>query len=171
MYSWVEFAVCLVLVGFAGVKISFYGDVIADKTGLGGTWIGVIMLATVTSLPELVTGVVSVTVADFPELAVGDVLGACIFNLLIFVLLDFLHRGKTVYQESSEGHVLSAGFSILMVAFVGFNIFLSNNNTNPMFWHVGVYSPILIIMYVLAIRTVFRYEKAHVAKFTDHAPD
>lgn len=89
------------LIGFAGVKLAFYG--IADKTGLGGTWIGVIMLATVPSLPELVTSVVSVTVVDFPDIAVGDVLGAFVINLVIFVLLDFLKRGKTVYQESSEG--------------------------------------------------------------------
>lgn len=42
---WLEFLTCLLLIGFAGVKLSFYGDVIADKTGLGGTWIGVVMLA------------------------------------------------------------------------------------------------------------------------------
>jgi cation:H+ antiporter len=169
---WLEFLLCLAAIGFAGVKLAFYGDVIADKTGLGGTWIGVIMLATVTSLPELVTGVVSVSAADFPDIAVGDLLGACVFNLVILVLLDFLHRGKTLYQESSEGHILSAGFSVLLVGFIGFNIFISHNGAQPpRFWHVGLYTPIIMIMYAVAVRTVFRYEKGHVAAFTDHAPD
>ena len=168
---WLEFLACLLLIGFAGVKLSFYGDVIADKTGLGGTWIGVVMLASVTSLPELVTGVVSVSAADFPDIAVGNVLGACVFNLLILVLLDFLHRGKPLYQESSEGHVLSAGFGILMAGFVGFNIFLAQNGSHASLRHIGFYSPVIIVMYAIAVRTVFRYEKRHVASFTDYAPD
>jgi len=73
---WLQFLLCVVCIGVAGVYLSRYGDAIADKTGLGGTWIGVIMLASVTSLPELVTGISSVTVALTPDIAVGDVLGS-----------------------------------------------------------------------------------------------
>ncbi|MEW6519791.1 MAG: sodium:calcium antiporter [Thermodesulfobacteriota bacterium] len=171
-HIWLEFLACLTVIGFAGVKLAFYGDVIADKTGMGGTWVGVIMLATVTSLPELVTGVVSVSAADFPDIAVGDLLGACVFNLVILVLLDFLHRGKTLYQESGEGHVLSAAFGILLSGFVGFNIFVSHNGTQPpALLHIGLYTPIIMIIYAAGVRTVFRYEKTHVAAFTDQAPD
>ena len=68
------------------------------------------MLAMVTSLPELVTGVIAVTAAGLPDIALGDALGACVINLFIFVLLDFLflHRSRSVYHESSQGHILSA---------------------------------------------------------------
>jgi len=34
---WLEFIVCLAVIGFAGLKLSIFGDVIADKTGLGGS--------------------------------------------------------------------------------------------------------------------------------------
>ena len=57
---WLEFFLCLVLIGYAGTQLARYGDIIADKTGLGGAWIGLILMATVTSLPELVTGISSV---------------------------------------------------------------------------------------------------------------
>ena len=40
------FGLCLALVGFAGPKLSRSGDIIADKTGLSGNWIGIILLAT-----------------------------------------------------------------------------------------------------------------------------
>ena len=56
------------------------------ERGLGGTWVGVVLLASVTSLPELVTGISSVTVAGVPDIAVGDVLGSCVFNLMIIVI-------------------------------------------------------------------------------------
>jgi cation:H+ antiporter len=169
--SWLEFVLCLAVIGFAGVKLSVFGDVIADKTGLGGSWVGVVMLATVTSLPELVTGVTSVTAANLPNIAVGNALGACVINLCIFVVLDFLHRGESVYHESSQGHILSASFGVLMLGFAGFSILLSGNGYEPGFWHIGIYTPIMAVMYGVAVRGVFRYEKTHVAAFTDHAPD
>jgi cation:H+ antiporter len=168
---WLEFLACLLLIGFAGVKLSVYGDVIADKTGLGGSWVGVVMLATVTSLPELVTGITAVTVAGLPDIAVGNALGACVINLCIFVVLDFLHRGRSLYQSSSEGHILAAGFGVLMLGFVGFSILLSHNGYPQGIGHLGLYSPILVLMYAVAMRSVFHYESTHVAAVTDHAPD
>lgn len=51
---WSQFGVCALLIAVAGRRLSHYGDVIAEKTGLSGNWIGMILLASVTSLPELV---------------------------------------------------------------------------------------------------------------------
>lgn len=41
---WFEFLACVALIGVAGTALSRYGDVIADKTGLSGTWIGLVLL-------------------------------------------------------------------------------------------------------------------------------
>src|SRR4030066_2157285 len=106
--AWLEFPLCAVLIAAAGTRLSRYGDVIADKPGLSGTWVGLVLLATVTSLPELVTGVSAVTIADTPDIALGDVLGSCVFNLLILTILDFLQREESVYTRASHGPILSA---------------------------------------------------------------
>jgi hypothetical protein len=82
-------------VGFPA-HLSRYGDVIAEKTGLGGAWIGLILLASVTSLPELVTGFSAIVIADVPNIAIGDALGSCVFNLAIISLADVLHREQSV---------------------------------------------------------------------------
>ena len=58
---WIQFAVCLAIIVVAGTKLAKYGDLIAEKTGLGRVWIGVVLLATITSLPELTPGISSVT--------------------------------------------------------------------------------------------------------------
>ena len=89
--AWLEFSLCAALIAVAGTKLSRYGDIIADKTGLGGAWIGLALMATVTSLPELVTGISSVALVDAPDIAVGNVLGACIINLTMIVILHLLH--------------------------------------------------------------------------------
>jgi len=84
---WAGFIICTAAIVYSGIKLSKYGDVIAEKTGLGRAWIGLVLMASVTSLPELVTGISSVTFAGVPDIAVGDVLGSCVFNMLIIALL------------------------------------------------------------------------------------
>ena len=84
MLLWIGFIICTAAIVFAGMRLSKYGDIIAEKTGLGRTWIGVVLMASVTSLPELVTGISSVTYAGVPDIAAGDVLGSCVFNMLTY---------------------------------------------------------------------------------------
>ena len=79
MIVWLQFGICAAVILLAGVKLSYYGDIIAEKTGLGRTWIGVVLLASVTSLPELITGISSVALVGVPDIAAGDVLGSCMF--------------------------------------------------------------------------------------------
>jgi cation:H+ antiporter len=162
---WLQFMICVLVIGFAGIKLSHYGDAIADKTGLGGTWIGLVLLASVTSLPELVTGVSSVTIANVPDIAVGDILGSCVFNLLIIVVLDFLHRDESVYTRARQGHILSAGFGVILIGFAGFNILLSSSGFTMALGHIGTYSLLIVVLYGVAMSTVFRYERKQLAEF------
>lgn len=167
--TWLQFLFCVIVIGFAGVKLSRYGDVIAEKTGMGGTWVGLVLLATVTSLPELITGVSSVTIAKVPNIAVGDALGSCVFNLAIIVVVDFLHRKESVYTRARQGHILSAGFGVVLIGLVGVNILLAQHGTRMAFFHVGYYTPILMLFYLLAMRTVFRYEQEHMAAYAEES--
>ncbi len=168
---WLQFAALVVLIALAGSRLSRYGDIIAEKTGLSGTWIGVVMLATVTSLPELATGVSAVAFAGTPDLAVGDVLGSCVFNLAIIVLLDFLHRKESVYRRASQGHILSAGFGIMLIGFAGFSIVLSSQGSVAQIGHIGIYTPIIVILYFVAMRTVFRYERENFKESAEQAAE
>lgn len=157
---WLKFFLCAALIAVAGTRLSRYGDIIAEKTGLGGAWIGLALMATVTSLPELVTGVSAVALADAPDLALGNVLGACIINLTMIVILDLLHREESIYSRASQGHILSAGFGIIMAGFVGFSVLFSQHGGGMAIYYVGVYSPLLILLYGVAMRALFRYERA-----------
>lgn len=171
MSVWFEFTLCLVLIGMAGVKLTRYGDAIADKTGLGRTWVGVLLLASVTSLPELATGISSVTVAGVPDIAAGDILGSCVYNLMILAGLDIVNRRESVYREATQGHILTSGFGIVMLGAVGLSIILSGGDRPSALGHVGYYSLALIALYIVAMRTVFRYEMKNVAEFTEEEPD
>lgn len=164
-FVWLQFLLCATLIGLAGYQLSRYGDVIAEKTGVGGTWIGVILLATVTSLPEMAVGISSVTVANTPNIALGDVLGSCVFNLIILMILDFLHREGSIYMRASQGHILSAGFGVMLIGFVGFNLLLGEKAENFSIGHVGIYTPVIVLLYAIAMRTVFLYEQQQIAAY------
>jgi cation:H+ antiporter len=164
---WLSFLSCMAVIGFAGVRLSRYGDVIAEKSGMSRGWVGLVMLATVTSLPELVTGVSAVTVADVPDIAIGDVMGSCVFNLLIIVLLDFMCRKESVYTRARLGNVLSAGYGIALIGFAGFNLLLYRTGTFPSLGHVGLYTPVILLLYLLAMRSLYRYEHAQVSDYVE----
>ncbi len=162
---WAQFIGVGAVIVAAGFYLARYGDVIADKTGLSGSWIGLALLATVTSLPELVTGISSVTIANEPDIAVGDVLGSCVFNLLILALLDAGYRRSVIFSAGGRGHLLTAAFGILLIAMAGVSLLLAQAGHMPIFGHIGLYAPAFLLVYVLAMRTVYRYERAQVAEF------
>ncbi len=164
---WLSLLAALAVIGVAGVRLSRYGDIIAEKSGLSRGWVGLILLATVTSLPELVTGVSAVTVANVPDIAVGDVLGSCVFNLLIIVVLDFLYRKESVYTRARQGHVLSAGYGIALIGFTGFNLLLYRDGAFPSLGHVGLYAPVILLLYLLAMRSLYRHEQSQVGEYLD----
>lgn len=164
---WLSLAACLAVIGVAGVRLSRYGDIIAEKSGMSRGWVGLILLATVTSLPELVTGVSAVTVANVPDIAVGDIFGSCVFNLLIIVLLDFLYRKESVYTRARQGNILAAGYGIALIGFAGFNLLLYRAGSMPALGHVGLYAPVILLLYGLAMRSLYRYEQAQLAEYVE----
>jgi len=159
---WLQLALCAALILVAGTRLSHYGDVIARHTGLGGGWIGLVLMATVTSLPELVTGIASVTLADVPDIAVGNVLGACVLNLAMIVVLDALHRHASIYQVASQGHALGAAFGVVMLGVVAFGM-LAAPTLDLRVGHVGLVTPALLALYLVAIRTIYQYERGAAA--------
>lgn len=171
MTLWIQLLLCLTVIGIAGWHLSINGDIIAKKTGLSGSWIGLILLATATSLPELVAGLSAVTAAQAPDIAVGNVLGAAVFNLVFLVVLDALYRKETLYSRAAQGHILSAALGALLIAFVGFSLLLDQGGISPRLGHVGAYSPFILGIYLVAMRAVYQYERRTVAEFVEEQAD
>lgn len=164
---WIALLACLAVIGVAGVRLSRYGDVIAEHSGMSRGWVGLVLLASVTSLPELVTALSAVTVAHAPDIAVGNVLGACVFNLGFIVVLDFLYRRESIYTRARQGNVLAAGYGIALIGFVGFNLLLYRAGAFPALGHVGLYAPAILVLYVLAMRSLYLYEAAQVSEYLE----
>lgn len=143
------FLICGVIIFFSGKKLSYYGDIIADKSGLGRIWIGLMLMATVTSLPELITGISSVRIVGSPDLAVGNALGSCVFNLAILSLLDAIIPREPIFTKVAQTQVLAATLGIILIALVGLGLFLENI---VLLGWIGVTSVFFIFAYLASIK-------------------
>jgi cation:H+ antiporter len=158
MSIWVQFPICALIILLCGYKLSHYADRIAERTGLAKSWIGVILLATTTSIPELVSSVSAVTLHDLPNMAVGGIVGACLFNLAVIGILDFF-SSKPVSHVVQKGHIISAGFGVVLLGLTALDILFGRfipivekaNKSDPM-------SFVFIAVYLVAMRMIYSYE-------------
>jgi len=158
---WLKFVLCVLIIFFSGRAVARYGDVIANKTGIGGMWVGVVLLAVVTSLPELFTGISAITIVGEPDLTIGDLLGANSFNLLNLALLDMAFRNGVMPKVTSLGHRVTGWFSLCLVLVVAVSIFVSSRFSTMGIGWIGWYTPLLIILYAVFMRVLFRFERSH----------
>ncbi len=158
---WIKLIVCIVIIFLSGRKVARYGDIIAEKTGLGGIWIGLVLIAALTSLPELFNGVSAVTLVDAPGLTIGNLLGANMFNLFNLALLDMSHRNGSILAIVGKTHRLTGIFSLVMVLFVAIFILISSRFHIMDIGWIGWYTPFIILLYVIFARTIYHYEQRH----------
>lgn len=156
---WVWFVLCLAVILFAGTRLARYGDAIAEKTGLGRVWIGAVVIAVVTTMPEMVTSVSSVALVGSPDLALGTLLGSCCFNILILAVLDILHRRTPVLSEASPRHVAAAGWGALLIGIASAGMIGAARFSSLALGRVGIPSIVILVLYLLGMWLMFRSER------------
>ena len=114
---WVQLGVAAALILFAACYMASSADVIAERTGLGHTFVGVVLLATATSLPELGTSISSIRFVEQPDLAFGAAFGSNIFNLMIIGLLDLWWRNGPILNQVDKNTAILAKLGILIIVF------------------------------------------------------
>jgi len=158
---WLKLVVCCAIILFAGTKLARYGDAISERTGLGRMWIGLVLIALVTSMPEMVTGVSSAALVGEPDMALGNFWGSCIFNLGILALLDIMHRGGPVLSFANNRNILPAIMGIVLITVAGSSVLIGDGVTGISLGWIGVVSIVIFGLYLLGIRQMFVFDKKH----------
>ena len=151
------FLACAIVIFLAGRRLSYYGDLLAEKTGMGKAWVGIILMASVTSLPELMVGISSSAFLQSADLAVGDIFGSCAFNLGILAILDaFVPNRNSLLGTASRNHVVAASLGIILLTLAAFAIFLPKDIViSP--W-IGLTSLLFIVVYLVSVRLIYLNE-------------
>ena len=133
-------------------------DVIAARTGIGRSFAGVLMLATATSLPELVTGVSSIRLVDQPDLAAGDAFGSNLVNLVIIGISDLLWRNGPILSAVGRGPILVGLFGIGCIAMTIAAMFVHNAFEFAAGWAISPLSLLFFGVFLLGMFMIYRQE-------------
>ena len=161
---WIQFVICAALIIFLGSLLSRYGDVIAEKTGLGGVWIGAILIAGVTSLPELTSGVSAVVWLKQPDLAAGSILGSCLFNLVLIAVMDIVYQPGPILSEVEDSHLLSAGLGVILFSIVAIAVLFGQTLGVKTILGMSVFSLLILVAYLIGARLIARFEQRRYAE-------
>lgn len=115
MPAWLVFVLSGAAVAAAGMRLARDGDAIAARTGLGGLWVGAILVAAATSLPELSTDLSAVR-QGHPSLAVGDLFGSNMANLAILAVADLAVRRTRILTRVAINQALVGVLGICLAA-------------------------------------------------------
>lgn len=167
-----QFVLCAVVIIFAGTYLTRYADALADLTGLGRLLIGSILLAGATSLPELVVDVAAIRLGA-ADLAVGDLMGSSLFNLLILAALDLTRQSRgRMLSSHAAAHALSGSMASALTAIVGLGLLTAQPLAKYSLWGVSPAIFVLAAAYIGGVRLAYFDQQAAAAaeKEAGHPP-
>lgn len=139
------------IVLFAGFALAGSGQALAEQTGLGTSFFGVVVLAFATSLPEASTVLAAVRMKRY-EMAISDVLGTNVFNVAIIVMVDALHEGDPVLVETGRFASFSALLALSLTCFFLVGLLERRDRTIA---GLGVDSILVLLAYVAGLAVLY----------------
>ena len=144
---------------FFGIRLAVYGDALATLTGWGRLFVGSILIALATSLPELAANVTAVRLVEPPNpgLAVGNVVGANMLNMFTFAAVALVFGGKIFLQRVApqQSYLILTAVSLtgLALLFGAFKLDIS-------VYKIGLGSLILMVVFVVGMWVVYKTKPA-----------
>ncbi len=126
VYLMLFFIIACGMVFFAK-RLTLSGDNLGKSLGMESSWVGVVLLASITSLPELVTGITSTNLGN-QTMAIANIFGSNTFNIFIIFILDVIILRKFIFIKNidrREGLKLSLITLILTTSFIAGSLFSS----------------------------------------------
>ncbi len=150
--AWVIFLITAVLIVLAATQLAKYGDIIATRTKMGGMFIGLLLLAGATSLPEVLTSISSLQ-QNAPNLAAGNLLGSSTFNMLVLAIIDISFRNQRILRKAALKHAVTGSLTVFLIGLV---VFFMLANIDIKIGFIGLDSLIIIAVYVLSVRLIHK---------------
>lgn len=142
----IKFAILAFLTAILSIKLSVYADALNKQTKIGSLLIGGLLLAMVTSFPELITSLTAVFINNL-GLAIGDVLGSNVFNLLIISCLNigfvkYFFMNKISYKYS---------YLIFIIIMIYILILLAVNSSFYTHQNLSIFSVLILFLYIIFV--------------------
>ena len=114
-WGWTVFAIASVAILVSAPLLAISAERIAEITGIAESFIGVLAVAFVTSLPELAAVVAAIRIGA-PDLAVAEIYGSNTFNIVILGVADLFYTQGSLFGSLDMSHVTAGVFAILLMS-------------------------------------------------------
>ncbi|MCK9223727.1 MAG: hypothetical protein M0R46_02830 [Candidatus Muirbacterium halophilum] len=145
-----KFTLSALVIVFAGFFLTKSVDSIAITYNLGKTFAGSMFLAFVTSLPEATVSISAVRIGAI-EMAVGNVLGSNVFNVLIVFFADIFSKRQILYLQELKSSIVTGLFSILIAGVCLYGIIKKSGKSKFLFNKLSGPSIFILIIYALGM--------------------
>ena len=112
--AWMLFGLASLGVVVAAPLLAYSVEEIAEATGLAASFLGVIAVAVVTSMPEASTSIAAIRFGA-ADLAFGNLYGSCAFNILILSLSDPFYRRGVLVETLGREHVAAGLMAVFLM--------------------------------------------------------
>ncbi len=141
------FITCAALIITAGIFLIYSSKAISDETGLSASLVGAILVAIVTSLPELATSIGALKIGAY-DMIIGNLFGSNMFNILTVFFADLALRKGSIYAALGAGRqdqllVGILGIGLTAIAVIG----IGARSTRRVFG-MGVDAGLLLMCYI-----------------------
>lgn len=148
----IRFIVAALIIMAAGSYLTVLGDEIAVITGLGQSFIGSLLIAGATSLPEVSVVYLALKRGQYNG-AVGVIIGSNMFNLILLGVADLFYRDATLIGDASSVHWITLLALIILTTVMLAAIYI-NKGIKRVSWLPSV---TVITCYVLMTVLLYMY--------------
>lgn len=145
-----QFGWLSIIILLSGFLLEVSGSAIATHIGWTGVLFGSTILAAVTALPEISTGMAAVKMGNY-TLAYSDIIGGNAFLPTLFLPATWL-GGEAVLPQAESTDIYLAGLGVLLTCiYICGLIFRSKRQ----YFHLGIDSIVVLMVYILGIIGLF----------------
>jgi cation:H+ antiporter len=144
------FALAAFVTLICGVVLALTSEVAAARFNVTGVLFGATVLAAVTALPEVTTGLYAVRAGRY-ELAMSDVIGGNAFLPVLF-LIGTLLSGKALLPDAQGPDLYLTALGALLTAVYCVGLIL---RSNKLFLGAGIDSILVLALYIIGIAGLF----------------
>jgi cation:H+ antiporter len=160
------FVVSAVFVIAAGVNLARFGDELAEKTGWGHLWVGTILVAIATSLPEVTVNIFAVAFENAPGLALGNVFGANMMNVFVMAIVALVFGIRNVWATKAKDIplLMLVGIGLVVIAAV------MGASGDMKLGPTSLGGLLIALVYILGMRGVYKVGRIHTEAGDDPSP-
>jgi cation:H+ antiporter len=146
------FTLSAAVVVLLGIWLSWIGDQLAATTGLSRSFVGNLFLAISTSLPEIAASLAAIRLGAI-DLAIGNVLGSNLFNILLFSIYDVADGSASFWSSLTNANGFAAVMATMMTGVVIISLMYRASPRTP--YRISWDGVALIFMYLASIITLY----------------